>query len=187
MVTCPKCGAEVDKDDQFCGSCGASLTAKAEGSPVKEHYVREGDVCFEAGRPADYTGLVSFGIFLLIVGIIFVANPNIISDFRVWGQAMTNTNAFAKPPLGLINSAALFFGLIGVSDFFVAGLRFVVQKRRRRVLRGALNGVGLVVLSYLLYLYGKGTLRGLSVLALEAVVIGLLVIVYAITRYLIMK
>jgi len=81
----------------------------------------------------------------------------------------------------------LFFGLIGVSDFFVAGIRFVVQKRRRRVLRGALNGFGLVVLSYLLYLYGKGTLRGLSVLALEAVAIGLLIIVYATARYLIMK
>ena len=187
MATCPKCGAEVDKDDQFCGSCGASLAAKAEGPPVKEHYARERDVCFEGERHADYTGLVSFGIFLLIVGTIFVANPNIVSDFRVWVEAMTNANAFAKPPLGLINSAALFFGLIGVSDFFVAGLRFVVQKRRRRILSGALNGVGLVVFSYLLYLYGKGTLRGLSVLAIEVVVIGLLVIVYAIARYLIMK
>lgn len=187
MATCPKCGAEVDKDDQFCGSCGAPLTTKTEESPVKEHYAREEDVCFEARRHADYTGLVSFGSFLLIVGIIFVANPNIISNFHTWGQAMSNTNAFAKPPLGLINSAALFFGLIGVSDFLVASLRFVAQKRRRRVLRGALNGVGLLVLSYLLYLYGKGTLRGVAVLALEVVVIGLLVIVYAVARYLIMK
>jgi hypothetical protein len=187
LATCPKCGAEVNKDDQFCGSCGASLTAKTEKPSVDEHYVRERDVCFESRRRADYMGWISLGIFLLIVGIFFVANPNIVSDFRVWVEAMTDSQTFVRPPQGLINSAALFFGLIGVSNFFVAGVRFMAYKGRRRVLADVLSGVGFVVFSYLLYLYGNGTLRGLTVLAIELVVIGLLVMSYAAVRFLLVK
>lgn len=187
MATCPECGTKTKEDDKFCGSCGASLTTKTDKQSIEKRHYRERDVCFEGERRTDYTGLVSFGIFLLIVGIIFVANPNLVTDFRVWVEEMTNRETFLKPPLGLINSATLFFGLIGVSNFFVAGVRFITYKRMRRVLGGVLSGVAFVVFSYLLHLYGSGVLRGLMVLAIEVVVVGLLVILYSIMRFLFRK
>ena len=141
-------------------------------------------MCFEGERHADYTGLISFGIFLLILGIIFIANPNIGSLVDSWIKDMTNTQMLKKPPLELINSAALFFGLVGASNFFMAGVRYVVHTRRRRVVGNVLSGVALVVFSYLLYLYGNGTLkRGFTVIAIEVLVIGFLVVVYAATRF----
>jgi hypothetical protein len=188
MGSCPKCGAATKKDDLFCRSCGTSLATEAGEPPAKERYTRERDVCFEGERHADYTGLISFGIFLLILGAIFIANPNIASQVDLWIKDMTNKQSFVRPPLELINTAALFFGLVGVSNFFMAGVRFVVHKRRRRIVGGILSGVALVVFSYLLYLYNNGTIkRGFTVLAIEVLVIGLLVIVYAAARFLFMK
>jgi hypothetical protein len=188
MPTCPKCGAEIEKDDRFCRSCGAQLTTETSKSPEKESYVHERDVCFgEVEHRRDYTGLISFGIFLVIVGIVFIANPNVISSFGSWSEQMADEKTLLRPPLDLINSAALFFGLIGLSDFFLAGVRFIAYRITRRVLSNILSGVALVLFSYLIYLYGRYYLTWQVALATEVVACGLLIMVYSVVRYLFTK
>jgi len=188
MATCPKCGAEIEKDDEFCRSCGASLKAKTSKPPEKESYVQEREVCFGEGeRRRDYSGLVSLGIFLVIVGITFVANPNAVTQFSSWVEQMSKQQALSRPPQGLIDSATLFFGLIGLSSFFVASVRFMAKKDMRRVLGDILFGVALVLFSYLIYLYGSHALAWQMVLAIEAVACGLLIILYSSLRYLFPK
>lgn len=188
MATCPKCGAETKKDDEFCHSCGASLEAKTNKPHEKESDVQEKDMCFGEGeRHRDYSGLMSFGIFLLIVGIIFVINPNVFSDFRLWIEKLTNEKALSRPPQGLITSATLFFGLIGLSDFFVAGVRFMTDKAKRRVLADILSGIALILFSYLIHLYGGHALTWQMVLAIEIVACGLLVVLYSVLLYLFPK
>jgi hypothetical protein len=185
MTLCPKCGAKTKEDDKFCPYCGEPLAAKTSVQPVKESYTRERDVCFGGGeRRPDHLGLVSFGIFLLIVGVIFVANPNVVSEFRVWIESMALEKTLSRPPPGLIASATLFFGLIGLSNFFVAGIRYLIDKASRRPLRDVLSGVALLSFSYLIYLYGIHAFTWQMVLAIEAIVCGLLVILYSAMRYL---
>jgi hypothetical protein len=188
MPTCPKCGAETEKDDEFCRVCGTRLIAETGESVEKRSPVYEGEVCFgERERHRDYSGLVSFGVFLLIVGIIFIANPNLISDFRLWIEDMRTQETLLRPAQGLIDSAALFFVLIGISDFFLAGVRFMAHQRLRRVLSNILSGVALVSFSYFIYLYGKHSLTWQMTLAAEAIVCGLLIILYCVLRYLFPK
>jgi uncharacterized membrane protein len=188
MPACPKCGAEIEKDDQFCRSCGAQLATETSKSLEKKTYLHERDVCFgETGHRADYTGLISFGIFLVVVGIVFIANPNVISNFNSWIQQMADAKSLLRPSLDLINSAALFFGLIGLSNFFLAGIRFIVYRTNRRVFSSILSGIALVLFSYLIYLYGQRDLTWEVALAIEVVVCGLLVMVYSIVRYLFPK
>jgi hypothetical protein len=191
LETCPKCGKEADKDDQFCRFCGASLKAdvKTPAKPTEQadegKYTTEPEYCFgERERHADYTGLVSFGIFLLIVGVIFVANPNIFSQLNSWANQMSQAQKLLRPPTGIINSAVLFFALVGLSDFFVSGTRLVTHRRRRRALRDVFSGVAVLTFSYLVYLYGQRTLVWQMAVAYEILVIGLLVIVYSLVRYL---
>jgi hypothetical protein len=188
MPTCPKCGAETEKDAEFCHFCGTRLVTETSKPPEKESHTREAEVCFGEGehRP-DYSGLVSFGILLLVIGIVFLAHPNLISDFRLWGETMTTEKTLSRPPQGLIDSAALFFGLIGLSDFFMAGVRLMADKRMRRVLVSILSGVALVLFSYFICLYGGHALSWQMTLAAEAVVVGLLVILYSLLRYLFPK
>ena len=182
MATCPKCGAEVKEDDKFCPYCGTSLAAKTR---AEERHAQERDVCFgEAERRKDYSGLVSFGLFLLIVGIVFVANANIVSDFGLWVEQLTSEKHLLRPPPELITSATLFFGLIGLSNFFVAGIRYMIDRARRRVLSDVLSGIALVSFSYLIHLYGIHALTWQMVLAVEVIACGLLVIAYSAIRYL---
>lgn len=189
MVNCPKCGAEVKEEDNFCINCGASLAPEVMKTARDEsRYSRERDACFgERERERDLSGLVSFGMFLLIVGSVFLVNPNIISDFQLWIEQMINEQGLVRPTGGLINSATIFFGLIGLSNFFTAGIRLLVYKARRRALTDILSGVALTLFAYLIYLYGGDVLTWQVVLAIEAVVVGLLVILYSIVRYMFLK
>jgi len=148
----------------------------------------EREKCFGMGlREKDYLGLVSFGTFILAVGIIFVANPNLVSDFRLWIEQMTTMENLVRPPRGLIISAIIFFGLIGLSDFFKAGIRFWIAQSRRQVLADIISGTALTLFAYLIYLYGSYALGWQMILAIEAVAVGLLIILYSIMRSVFLK
>lgn len=150
--------------------------------------VGERDVCFgERKRGRDYFGLISFGIFLLVIGVVFIANPNIPTDFQLWVEQMSDAQDFVRPSEGLITSAILFFVLIGIFDFFQASLRFWVDGSKRRVLVDILSGIALVLFAFLIYLYGSYSIAWQMVLAIEVVAAGLLVMLYSVIRYMYLK
>jgi hypothetical protein len=184
----------AEKDDQFCRFCGASLKAETRASEkpaqsaAEEKYAREPEFCFgERERHADYTGLVSFGLLLLIIGIVFVANPSIFSQLDSWGKQMSRAQMLLRPSREIINSTVLFFALVGLSNFFVSGIRWMTYKRKRRALRDVFSGAAMIMFSCLVYLYGQRTLVWQMVLACEIVVIGLLVVTYGVVRHLMLE
>ena len=145
---------------------------------------QEGDACFgERRRRRDYFSIMSFGFFLLAIGIVFTLSPSTASDFSLWVERMTTEKSAIRPPDGLIASAVLFFSLIGLSDFFQAGIGPWLSRSKRQVLGNALSGIALVVFAYLIYLYGDHLLAWHAVLAIEAIVVGLLVILYSTVRH----
>ena len=149
---------------------------------------QERETCFGAGlRKKDYLGLVSFGAFILIVGIVFIANPNLVSDFSSWIEQMTGEQHLIRPPEKLVSSAILFFTLIGLSNFFEAGIKLWITKIMRQVLADILSGVALVLFAYLIHLYGSYALTWQMVIAIEAIAVGLLVVSYSIARYVFLK
>ena len=183
MPTCPNCGAEVKEADKYCTNCGGSLTARpSEVVTRKEEYARERDECF-GGRERDYTGLVSFGFFIITVGIVFTLNPGIFTDFGSWIEQMAAQEAFVRPPERLITTFAVFFGLIAVSNFAVAGIRLAVSRAPKRALSDTLSGVALVLFAYLIHLYGNYSITWQMVFAIEAVAVGLLIVLYSVVRY----
>lgn len=144
--------------------------------------------CFGEGkRDRDYLGWMSFGFFLLIVGIVFIVNTNIISDFRVWAEQMINEQHLIRPPKELINSAILFFSLLGLTDFFKASIRFWVDPARGRGLGEIVSGVALILFAYLIHLYSTYAMTWQMVLAIEVITVGLLIVLYSIIRYKFLK
>ncbi len=177
MVTCSKCGKKNQEDAEFCINCGTSLYS------VERREVH-GDLCFGEGkRGRDYLGFISFGFFIIVVGIVLTITPNLLSIFWRWIVQLTNKQAWIRPPKELINSAPLFLYLIGVSSFLMAGIRFLVDKGRKQILTDILSGVASVFFAYLINLYASYVLRFRMVLALETIICGLLVISYTIVRY----
>ncbi|MDH5689503.1 MAG: hypothetical protein OEZ48_16765 [Candidatus Bathyarchaeota archaeon] len=145
-------------------------------------------MCFGAGeRRRDFAGLISFGAFLIVVAITFLANPNMVSDFQLWIERVTSENILLRPSQGLITSATVFFGLIGLSNFLVAGVRFKLDKATRRAFADILSGMALLLFSYLIYLYGSYALAWQMVLTIQIVAIGLLVILYGVVVHLFLK
>lgn len=96
---------------------------------------------------------------------------------------MIAEQGLVRPTEGLITSATIFFGLIGLSNFFTASIRLTTYKARRQALADILSGVALVLFAYLIYLYGGYALTWQMVLAIEVVIVGLLVILYSVVRY----
>lgn len=100
---------------------------------------------------------------------------------------MTDAQHLIRPPEGLVTSAILLFTLIGLSNFFEAGVRLWISKTRRQVLTDILSGVALVLFAYLIHLYGSYVLTWQMVLAMEAIAVGVLIVLYSIARYVIWK
>jgi hypothetical protein len=88
-----------------------------------------------------------------------------------------------RPSPDLINSATYFFGIIGVFNFAMAGIRLASNDIKRRVLSDAFSGIALILFAYLINLYGGYFITWEMVLGLEAIACGLLVTVYSIVRY----
>jgi len=174
MITCSKCGTKNQEHAEFCTDCGVSLYS------LQRRDVRE-NVCFGADkRGRDYMGFLSFGSFLIIIGIVITANSNVFSNFLVWLKQLTNERVWIRPPEELIISVTLFLGLIGISNFFIAALRFVINRSRRHGLIEILSGFALIFFAYLINLYNNHVLRLRMVGAIEVIVCGLLIILYSI-------
>ncbi|MCK5632074.1 hypothetical protein KAH85_05920 [Candidatus Bathyarchaeota archaeon] len=143
----------------------------------------EGEFCFGQRRKTkDYIGVLSFGIFVIVVGVILITNPNLFSEIGTWVEQMTDKGTVVRPPDGLIFSGAVFFGLMGVSNFIKVALRLAVDSSRRTALSEMHSGVALVCFAYFLHLYSNYAISWQLTLALEIVAIGLLVISYSALR-----
>ncbi len=176
MPYCRKCGTELSEGVEFCPKCGTPIVKyrREELKPPREE-------CFGERRERDYLGLVSFGIFLLIVGYIFITNQWIPSHFFNWIENLGKGDF--KPSIELINVFVLFLVLIGISNFIIAGMRVALRQPWRRPLSDTLAGVGLLSFAYFINLYGQGLLTWQIALVSGIVVIGVLVIIYGVIRY----
>jgi len=170
MPYCRKCGAEYQEGAKFCTKCSSSITE--EWRPPR-------DECFgEKKQETDYIGLVSFGIFLLVVAYLFLTNPwlgeEIVSFF---------TNLFDGkflPSGELIYVFTLFLILIGASSFVTAGIRAAIKQPFKKSLSDVFGGVAFITFAYLVNRYNQGVLDWQIALVIEIIIIGILIILYGI-------
>src|SRR5256885_8788614 len=181
-MRCDACGTMNKDTSRFCRYCGAALTtigAEAaapatappappappapvpRASPIRPMYMPR-------PRTPDYVALFGVAFFLLVLGIVFFLNGNLLTELRRWwDQVVAGRGAF-RPPEGVIASARLFWGLLGVSNFGIAFLRWFFTRSRIRTLGALLGGIAMVMFSYFLYRYSLRDMSGSFVVALEA-------------------
>ena len=179
MPFCDRCGSEIGEGQKFCPKCGAP--ARTEDS-VERRIRRQDDACFGIDQRRDPLGILDLGIFLLAVGVVFQLNPDLFSSLISWIEMMADLEILVMPPSALTNSAVIFFGFIGVANFGTAAIRIAIDKNMGRILQDALSGVGLLAFAYLINLFAQGSISWRMVLAGEAIVVGVLIIAYALFR-----
>lgn len=175
---CYKCGAQVDADDEFCESCGASVRTGSRRRLTRRIH-RDRDLCFGEEPQGDPLGIVDFGLLLLTVGVVFYLNSGVFSEFISWVQGMGDAGTYIKPPGSMMNSVVTFFGLIGASNFLTAIIRLQIDRTPRRIISDIFSGIALLVFAYLINLHFSGAMTWMVALAYEAIVVGILVIVGA--------
>ncbi len=188
MPICPSCGQVNREGANFCAFCAAPIARPAGPGPAPPAPAPPPpappaqDECFGTPKPPvrepGPPGAVGFAFFLITVGIVFLANPGLFTDFETWVKTFTPTGGIPRPPDSMIVSAIVFFAAAGVFDFVTTGIRFAMKARPRKVLSDAMTGVAWVVLAAFTALYLWRLISGPVVIALELVVIGLLIIVY---------
>ena len=183
MPYCEKCGAEIREGDRFCSKCGASLVGYI---PAREEWRFPREECFGRREGRDHVGLVSFGIFLLILGYVWYTYPGIISDIKDLFVRLAEEQVF-EPSTSLVKAFTLFLGLTGISNFAIASLRVALKQPWRRPLSDVLTGVCLILFAYFVSLYGEGVLTWQAVLLLFLVVAGLLITAYGIVKHILKR
>lgn len=127
----------------------------------------------------DLVGLVSLAFVLLAVSAVFALNTSLFVELGTWGQEMSaHRTVFVRPPEGVIVSAAWFFAVMGIFEFFAALLRGALRWTRPRVLGRVLSGIGDLVFAGLLFLYSARSIAGAFLIAILAGTLGVLLIVY---------
>jgi hypothetical protein len=179
---CERCGVEVGEDQRYCPKCGASITTDVSRRRRDRRIRREDDLCFgrESGR--DPLGTLEFGLFLLVVGAVFLSNRDILTELIDWARLMADVGTPIRPPAPLISGATLFFGLIGFSNIFTAVVRMLMDKVWQRILPDLLSGAGFLAFAYLITLYAKEAIVLTNVLAMMAIIFGALVVLYTVLR-----
>ncbi len=178
MPYCKKCGTEYVEGAKYCTKCGA--TTEEVWKPPREE-------CFGEKRgERDYLGLVTFGILLLIIGYVLVANPWIPTYIIQWFEKLGQGTP-ESPSRELRYVFALFLGLIGASNFAIAGIRVALRQPWRRPLGDTMSGVGLISIAYLIYLNSQGLMTWQMVLVLGIIIVGILVISYGIIVFSFLK
>lgn len=182
MPFCEKCGAEVSEDQRHCQKCGAPVSKGFPRRPRDSRRRRDDDLCFGGESERDPLGLLEFGLFLLVVGAVFLSNSSIFSELIDWITLMADRSSLIRPQASIISSATLFFGLVGFSNLFTAVARVMMDKVWRRILSDLLAGAGSLVFAYLISLYAKEAIAFTNVIAIEVIVFGISVVLYFVLR-----
>ncbi len=185
-MKCPNCGTENHEDARFCKSCAAPQTPPAASPPapaaplappsrppwfVAPHHPK---LPYE-----DLLGLLGFAFFLTGVVAVFGTNPNFVSDLGRWTDLVSSSRTvFARPPDGIIRSAATFFAVVGVLDFASAFLRWAVRWPPLRAASRVLTGVGDLIFVALLLRYADRAISGAFLITILVGVFAVLLTVY---------
>lgn len=188
-VRCPNCGTENKTDVAYCVYCGTALVERVPEPPAAAPTpMLTAEAIISAAvkpipsevreRAPDFVGLIGVAFFLLVVGIVFTLNGNILNDFRAWWEGIQANSLFVRPPDGIILSGEQFFALLGLANLLTATLRWVLDRNRFGALARVLAGTGFVVLALLLTRYAVRAVSGQLILSLWVAVLGALLITY---------
>ena len=139
-------------------------------------------MCFGEDSGRDPLGALGFGFFLVVAGYIFITQGNLLWAFIDWIELMSDASDLVRPPTALLYGAYTLFGLLGLANLVTVAIRYFLDRNRRRMAGDLFGGVALLTFAYAINMYSSGSLSFTGIFGLTAVVVGLMVILYFLTR-----
>jgi hypothetical protein len=175
LVYCTKCGYKNPEEAKFCSRCGEDLFIEIQESEgigerierrveeIGETFSRGFSQCF--GQPIkerkeryDF-GVISFGFVLVLIGILYILNPNlpnqIVVFFRDFSLVEIYSNIWLPAPAsnhpGLYEVIRRFSFVYGSFQIVILAARFIINSP---------NNKKADTLSTIIFWYGAGYLTG---------------------------
>jgi hypothetical protein len=131
MIYCVTCGAKNEDEAKICVSCGRPLVYSGR---LDKNVSQPREMCFQGRHEKrDHIGLISFGTFLLLVGIFFTFIPNLASQiesfFQDWQLVQVAENIYFPAPSSshpsLYFATAEFCIVFGIAQIILLSLEFI--------------------------------------------------------------
>jgi predicted ferric reductase len=168
----------------FCPKCGSALKPSTEPQAPSPPRIKR----YEEEARRDILGLVSFGFFLISIGVVFLTSPNLISEISVffrdfqlkelWPNVFLPAPTSNHPVLyGAIETFCYIFGIFQVGMLI---LRFAYRSSASKRAGTASNIVFWLGAGYLLGILKDQTIGWFSFIAGLIILIGICVIIRSI-------
>jgi hypothetical protein len=136
-------------------------------------------------RRNDYAGAISFGMFLILIALFYIANPNLLSEVREFIRDFqlvpVSGNMFWLGPSTnhpiLYNAAAEFCYIFGVVQVGVFALLFAGKSPIREKARTFSDIVFWLGLGYAFGMISIGTLAWISFVGAFIILVGLSIVI----------
>ncbi|MFQ5950479.1 MAG: hypothetical protein ACE5KH_00170 [Candidatus Geothermarchaeales archaeon] len=124
----------------------------------------------------------SFGGFLIIIGYVWFAHPNIFSDIGDTFRRLAEEQVF-RPSRTLVVPAYTFLFLLALRDVLLGALRAAASQASRRVVKEFFAAAAYAGIGYLMFQFSSGTLTGPLLILYTFLTAGILVVIYGAIGY----
>src|SRR3989442_13241352 len=133
-MRCHACSTMNKDTSRFCLYCGAALTtigadavAPATAPPAPPAPIPRASTIrpmyMPRPRTPDYVALFGVAFFLLVLGIVFYLNGNLLTELRRWWDQVVAGQGRCRPPRAGVASPRPFWGVLGPARLRIPLLR----------------------------------------------------------------
>ena len=133
---------------------------------------------------ADIFWVVPLGGLFIIFGLTLAVYPDVFQRTWSYFRLLAVNGRPLLPPYSLGQVIMFFFNVAGVWGLVSAGLRFVFGHPASKAVGDVMGGFFAFFLAYILSLYYRGEIAGISLIPLAVVGLGIVIVVNAIASHL---
>ncbi len=153
----------------YCPKFGARMGEGGRVLPETRYERRRAEL--EARRRTDPIGAAGFGVFLIVVAVIYINFPGVFGGFIDWLSSWADTGPTMLPTT-LVEPVVWFFLGMGAWSIAAALIRGLSGMRTSAAVRDFFGGLANFGIAYVLREYAAGALTWITFIALFFIILG---------------
>ncbi|MDG6994506.1 MAG: zinc-ribbon domain-containing protein [Nitrososphaerota archaeon] len=168
---CPNCGTKLGTDAAYCHVCGTSVKSFEQPIYRRERHVRKREANEAIWSPISFVG------FLIIVGLTFLAYPDLLG--RIWSyfHELITLGRLVLPPARLGEPLIYFLNLSGAWGLFFGVVAAALGRSLRRAFSDIIGAFYAFYLASIFTEFYAGMIHGTALVF--SAILGLIVVIVA--------
>ena len=166
---CPNCGTKLDTDAAYCHMCGIAIKTYLQPGVRRERRRRDAN--------ENIWGPISFFAFLVILGLTFLAYPDLLGRLWSYFNELNTLGRFVLPPERVGQPLIYFLNLSGAWGLFFGVVAAALGRSLRRALSDIVGAFFAFYVASILTEFYAGIIRGNTLVLFG--ILGLVVVIIA--------